>query len=121
METIVSVTGRLGTHVDCGQTNAGHDYASFRLATSRRILRDGQWEEGPTSWLTVKCFREFATNVSLSLRKGNAVLVVGRLEIEEWTSPEGHRRQRPVIYAHAIGHDLNFGVSQHRRLERPAA
>ncbi|WP_432558378.1 single-stranded DNA-binding protein [Granulicoccus sp. GXG6511] len=118
MEPIVTISGRLGTNVDFSKKDGGLEAASFRMATSRRLFKDGQWSDGPTSWVTVKCFREFATNVSMSLRKGHPVVVTGRLEVEEWVSDQGVQRQTTVIYAHAIGHDLKFCVSTHHRLER---
>lgn len=118
METIVSMTGRLGNNVELRKTNAEVDYATFRLATNRRSLRDGAWVDGPTSWITVKCFRQLARNVAYSLRKGQPIVVVGRLEVEEWVTQTGVPRESAVLYAQAIGHDLNWGVSMLSRLER---
>lgn len=118
MQTMMSVTGRLGTNVELRRTNSQVDYASFRLATSQRLMRDGQWVDGPTSWITVKSFRQLASNMAMSLRKGQAVVVVGRLEVEEWVTSEGVQRESAVLYASAIGHDLNWGVSTLHRLER---
>lgn len=45
-------------------------------------------------------------------------MVVGRLEVEEWVTHEGVQRESAVLYANAIGHDLNWGVSTLHRLER---
>lgn len=118
MQTIMSVAGRLGTNVELRKTNSQMDYATFRLATNQRLMRDGQWVDGPTSWITVKSFRQLATNIAMSLHKGQAVLVVGRLEVEEWVTNEGVQRESAVLYASAIGHDLNWGVSTLHRLER---
>lgn len=118
MDTVVSMSGRLGNNVELRRTDSQVDYASFRLATSRRMLRDGEWVDGPTSWVTVKSFRQLATNVAMSLRKGQAVVVVGRLEVEEWVTSDGVQRESAVLYAHALGHDLNWGVSTLHRLER---
>lgn len=53
MQTIMSVAGRLGTNVELRRTSSQVDYATFRLATSRRLVRDGQWVDGPTSWVDV--------------------------------------------------------------------
>ena len=118
MESIVSMTGRLGTNVELRKTQGGHDLATFRLASSRRYFHNGDWVDSPTMWLTVKCFRNFATNVAVSLRKGQAVVVVGRLELEQWTSQTGEERERMVLHAHAIGHDLNWGITTLHRLQR---
>lgn len=85
-------------------------YTSFRLATTPRHYdrRQQVWVEGRTEWITVKAFRSTALNVALSIRKGEPVLVSGRLATEEWQGENGPRFGL-VLEATAIGHDLTRG------------
>ena len=85
-------------------------FASFRMASTRRYFDRAQntWVDGRTEWFTVKAWRQQALNVAASLRKGDPVLVHGRLGTEEWTAPEGTRTSL-VLEALAIGPDLTFG------------
>lgn len=119
MDSIVSVNGRLGTEVDYRSGPDRRPYASFRLAHSPRMRRqDGSWEDGPTNWVTVKCWGMLATNVDMSLRKGQPVVVVGNLRVSEWTTDNGVVRHDTIIEARSVGHDLNLGASRHIRIER---
>lgn len=88
-------------------------YTSFRLATTPRHFdrRQQAWVEGRTEWITVKAFRSTALNVALSIRKGEPVLVTGRLATEEWQGDSGPRFGL-VLEATAIGHDLARGRAE---------
>lgn len=88
----------------------GVPFTSFRLATTPRRYdnrRDG-WVDGRTEWITVKLFRETAHNVAASVRKGQPLVVHGRLHTEEWNGPDGTRTSL-VLEAIALGHDLTRG------------
>lgn len=88
----------------------GVPFTSFRVATTPRFFdnRQGAWADGRTEWISVKAFRDVAFNVAASIRKGDPVLVQGRLRTEEWVSENGPRTGL-VLDAHALGHDLTRG------------
>lgn len=118
MEPLVSMTGRLGTDVEHRTSRHGNDYVTFRLATSQRVQRDGEWTDGDTTWMSVRCYRHLAVNVHYSLQKGDPVIVVGRLRVETWTNDAGVQRESIVLNANAVGHDLTRGTSRFSRAER---
>lgn len=97
-------------------TDGGTPFTSFRLASTRRWFdrEQGVWKDGRTEWFTVKCFRGTALNAATSLRKGDPVVVHGRIATEDWTGADGPRTTL-VIEASAIGHDLTYGASQFMR------
>ncbi|HEX4062160.1 MAG TPA: single-stranded DNA-binding protein [Streptosporangiaceae bacterium] len=76
----------------------------------------GEWRDGRTSFATVNCWRKMADNAMTSLRKGQPVVVSGRLLVREYEDKEGKRRIAVDIEADAIGHDLNRGVSHFQRV-----
>lgn len=119
MDATVSMTGRLGTDVETRLSRNGNEYATFRLANSNRYLKDGQWMESDTTWVSVRCYRNLGINVAHSLRKGQSVVVVGRLRVEGWTNREtGVTGTSTVIDAQTVGHDLSWGVTRFAKLER---
>ena len=85
-------------------------FTSFRIATTPRYYDNsrGAWTDGHTEWLTVKVFRDVALNVAASVKKGEPVVVHGRLRTEEWESENGPRSGL-VLEASALGHDLTRG------------
>jgi single-strand DNA-binding protein len=96
--------------------------AKLRIAyTARRMNREtGEWSDGPTSFLTVQCWRTLAENVAVCLRKGEPVLVKGRLQVRKYESNDGGTRLAVEVDASSIGHDLNRGVAHFSRTHRAA-
>jgi single-strand DNA-binding protein len=86
------------------------EWTTFRVASTRRYRdENGDWTDGATLWFTVKAWRTAALNVVESVHKGVPVVVTGRLELDEWTGPDGQQRTGLVIVATAIGVDATRG------------
>jgi single-strand DNA-binding protein len=98
----------------------GTSTAKLRVAyTERRFNREtGEWADGPTSFVTVMCWRTLADNVAVCLRKGEPVLVRGRLRVREYEGKEGSPRIAVEIEASSVGHDLSRGVAHFSRTRR---
>jgi single-strand DNA-binding protein len=98
----------------------GTSTAKLRVAyTERRFNREsGEWADGPTSFVTVLCWRTLADNVAVCLRKGEPVLVRGRLRVREYQDREGAPRTVTEVDASSIGHDLSRGVAHFSRTRR---
>jgi single-strand DNA-binding protein len=118
-DTVLNIVGFVGTDIDYRRVGDSTDLSTFRLAsTPRRWDRtQRQYVDGPTNWLTVQCWRLLALHVRDSLRRGDPVVVVGRLKTEEWTKDEV-RHSRFFIDATTVGHDLSRGVSTFRKVSR---
>jgi len=95
---------------------------SMRVAwTSRfRDRETGEWRDGHTSFANVKCWRQLANNAAPSFRKGDAIVLAGRLHVREYEGRDGSRRIAVDIEAESIGHDVNRGISVLQRTSRPA-
>ena len=116
----ITVRGWLGGDVDLRR--AGDvPVASFRLAcTPRRFNRRTEtWSDGATQWYTVTCWRGLADNVARSLRRGDPVVVQGRLEMRKYVNSQDVEVEAMEIDATAVGHDLARGTSQFTRSPRP--
>lgn len=115
----VTVVGWVGSDLRSYHLDGlgGVPYAQFRLASTRRVVdrENGGFRDGPTLWFTVKAWRTTATNLAASLRKGDPVVVVGRLAQSEWVAQDGAPRSELVLEALSVGHDLTFGTAQFRR------
>jgi single-strand DNA-binding protein len=91
--------------------------AEIRLGhTPRRLNRaTGEWEDGETSYYTVKCWRRLAVNVKGSLRKGDMILVRGKVVMRTWVDDQQRPRVQMQVEADSVGHDLAFGWSHFNR------
>jgi single-strand DNA-binding protein len=85
-------------------------------STPRRLNRaTGEWENGDTSYYTVKCWRRLAVNVKGSLRKGDMVLIRGKVVTRTWVDDQQRTRMQMQVEADSVGHDLSFGWSHFNR------
>lgn len=117
-DTTITFCGWVGSDVTSHQVGVDNQLATFRVASTPRRLRQGQWEDLPTAWYTVKTWRSLAANVHHSVRRGDPVIITGRLEIETWTRPSGETSIKHVVQATAVGFDLNRGTGAFARPRR---
>lgn len=101
------------------------DTSSVRLRVAytarRRDKETGEWSDGPTSFVNIQCWRALADNVSMSVHKGEPVLIMGRLQIRRFEDAEGAPRTAVEVEASSVGHDLTRGVARFSRSRWPAA
>lgn len=84
--------------------------------TPRRFDRaTGEWVDGKTSYATVICWRRLADHGAICLRRGDPVVVEGRLSVRDYEQ-DGVRRNAVEVEASSIGHDLSRGVAQFARV-----
>lgn len=85
----------------------------FRVATTpRRFDKEtGTWVDGETQWYSVIAWRGLADNCRDSLRRGDPVVVHGRVKAEPWSNRSGLEVTSYDIEAVMIGHDLTRGTS----------
>jgi single-strand DNA-binding protein len=118
-EAQVSMTGYVATQPLYRKVGNGASVVSMRVAwTPRHIDRGtGEWVDGNTSYLTVSCWRKLADNVALCLRKGDPVVVKGRLSVRDYEK-DGMPRIEVVVDASSVGHDLSRGAAHFLRTKR---
>lgn len=102
----MTMTGRLVDWPQRWDFDDGGLKATFRLARSERRL-DGErgWVDGPTLYLSVSCRRVIAERVLATLKKGDPVIVRGRLRTREWDK-DGRHHSVIELDANAVGPDL---------------
>jgi single-strand DNA-binding protein len=95
----------------------GTPVADIRVgSTPRRLNREtGEWQDAPTSYYTVKCWRRLAINAKSSLHKGDMVVVRGRFYMNHWVDSQQRPRATLEIEADSLGHDLAYGWSNFLR------
>ncbi|MBL5975177.1 MAG: single-stranded DNA-binding protein [Candidatus Leucobacter sulfamidivorax] len=113
MSNPITVVGTIATAPKRIVTQSGVVLCSFRVASGdRRYDREqGKWVDGETNWFGVTAFRSLAEHALDSLRKGERIVVFGRLRLRQWES--GEKSGLSVeVEAEALGHDLRWGVSR---------
>ncbi|WEV75875.1 single-stranded DNA-binding protein [Bifidobacterium sp. ESL0800] len=114
----VTISGFMGANPQSFGKEGGPAAASFRIGCTTRYFNPAvnEWRDRPTTWISVKVFRQLAENVLSSLKKGDPVIATGNLATEEWTR-DGTKHSRMVMEATSVGHDLSFGISVFQRVK----
>ena len=117
--TPISIVGNVVDDVVNRPTTSGLSRVSFRVAnTQRRKDRDtGQWVDGHKFFVSVTFWREFAENVAASLKKGDPIVLTGRIYSRQYVKEENNRLAYE-IEPDSIGHDLARGVTRFERRKR---
>ena len=120
-DSLITFSGWVGSQVELVHVGEGVPVATFRVGSTPRRVRDGQWENGETIWYAVKAWRSLATHVAASVRSGEPVLVTGRLVAETWQKDDGTQVTRHVVVAQGVGHDLTRGTAVFTRTPSASA
>ncbi len=119
-DTHLTVTGNLCETPKLRQTPSGAVVAELRVASTSRQWRadENRYVDGETSFYRVSCWGYLAANAATSFRKGDRVIVNGRLVLREYEGRDGVRRVSAEIDAKAVGHDLLYGTTTFARVVR---
>jgi single-strand DNA-binding protein len=118
-DTVITFRGYAGTDVR-HRENPDANVASVRVASTPRVRKDGTWVDGPTTWYSVTAWRTLADHLRDSVRKGDPLVVHGRLLRSETWAPEGAAPSTTLeVEAFVVGHDLNRGISHFIKAKRP--
>jgi single-strand DNA-binding protein len=116
----VTLVGFVATEPKVRYVSSNTPVANMRIGSSTRKLdrETGEWQDGQTSFYSVTAWRNLASNAALCLRKGQPVIVTGKLRVNNWETRTGEKRSEVVVDADAIGFDLARGVAQFSRFRR---
>lgn len=119
MDPFLAMRGNLVNDPKQQATAAGLKVTKFRIAANGRrfdqTLRE--FVDNDPVFMSVTCWRQLGDNVMQSLRKGDTVIVYGRLRFSEYEDANGGpRRQSYEIDASCVGPDLGRYVTS---LTRP--
>lgn len=119
MSDHITLVGNIVGELEERTNRGGGVIAAFRLAVGeRRFDRErNEWIDAHTNFYGISVFGELGVHALRSLRKGQRVILTGRLRLREWET-ETKRGVSADVVADAIGHDLRWGVSRFERTEK---
>jgi single-strand DNA-binding protein len=114
----VTLVGNVTSDPELQITPSGVSVARFGLAWNRRFQKDGEWEEEP-NFFDITCWKETAENVVESFRKGDRVLVSGRLEHSRWEDKKtGEKRSKVGVVADEVAGTTRWATVEMSRVEQ---
>lgn len=114
MSTEITIVGQLGADPELRYLPNGPAVASIRIAdTPRRMDKaTNQWVNGETLWINAEAWEGLAVNVANSLKKGDRVIVVGKLVADSYEDKKtGEKRFSQKLRIDSIGPELRFATT----------
>lgn len=102
----IIIEGRLTSDPELRLTQNGVATVSFTVACDRPVYKKGQ--EKKTDFLPVKAWRNTAEFASRYFKKGDAVLIIGRMHAEPYDDKDGNKR----TFYHILAEEVNFPLTQ---------
>jgi single-strand DNA-binding protein len=113
--TTLTFVGNLTGDPQTRSTGEGVHVTAMRVAVNRRHQNaDGSWANATPTFHAVEAWGSLAVNAAASLRRGDRVVVVGRMTSHTYVK-DGATRTVVKVRADAIGVDLSFTRTQLRR------
>jgi len=106
----ITISGNLGADPELRYTKNGRPLTTLSVATTRKVK-----DENETVWHHVECWAELAENCAATLVKGTRVIVIGRMDKQEFTTTSGEQRTKTLIVANEVAVSL---IHQNVSVER---
>ncbi|MDR7273599.1 single-stranded DNA-binding protein [Catenuloplanes atrovinosus] len=119
-ETTITVVGNLTADPELRFSAQGTAYVKFSVASTPRMFdrRSGEYKDGEPLFLNCTGWREMAEHIAESLTRGARVVLVGRLRLSRWDTPEGEKRSAYGLEVDEIGPSLRFATAKVQKLSR---
>jgi len=112
-ETTTTVAGNLTAVPELRFTpTTGRAVATFTVASTTRVLdtSSGEWRDGGTLFMRCTAWRQMAQNAVESLRKGDRVVVTGRLQQRTYELHDGQKRSTIELVADEVSISLRNAI-----------
>ena len=117
----VSFAGNLTGDPELRFSQSGQAVARFTVAFNPRTFDQsrGEWGNGDPSFYQVSAFGPMAERFTESMRKGDRVIVIGRLEQRSWNDKDsGEKRSGWQVIADELGASTAFAELKVNRSKR---
>jgi single-strand DNA-binding protein len=112
-DNTVTIVGNLADDPDLRHTTNGVAVANVRVAVNQRFFNkeSNGWDERLDGFFTCTIWRDYAEHVKASLRRGDRVLVTGRLRSRSYEDKDGVTKWVTEIEADEVCPTLRFATA----------
>lgn len=104
----ITFIGNLTDDPELRFTQGGAQVTSLRVASNRRYNDRSGAQQEETTFMNVNCWRDLAENAAESLKKGDRVIVIGRVRVRSYENREGQTVWTTEIEADEIAPSLRW-------------
>lgn len=120
MSNTITVVGNLTREPELRFINSGRAVCELGIASNRRYQVNGEWQE-EVSYFNLTVWGEYGENCAASFKKGDRVLVSGRLQARQYETKEGEKRTAFDIVVDEIGPSLRWSTVTISRVARTSS
>jgi single-strand DNA-binding protein len=119
-ETTLTIVGNLTDDPELRFTPSGAAVAKFRVASTPRTYdkASGEWRDGEPLFLACQVWRDAAEHVAESLKRGDRVIVQGRLRQRSYETREGEKRTVYEVEVDEVGPSLRYAKAKVQKMQR---
>ena len=115
MSAQVTIIGNVTADPVLRTTPGGKSVLDFTVAYTP-LQPDGS--QGNPNFYDVTAWQWLADNLAASLKKGDRVIVLGRLRQQKWENEEGNKRSKIVVVADEVGASMRFATVDITKVKR---
>ena len=97
----VRLIGRLTKDAEKREIKDKGAFLNFSIAVNESYKKDGQWQER-TDYFDVEMFVKNPEALEKRLKKGNQVLVIGKLRQNIWEDEDGNKHSKVKVQAQRV-------------------
>ncbi|MBF4549367.1 single-stranded DNA-binding protein [Pseudoclavibacter sp. VKM Ac-2888] len=118
---LVTFVGNATADLELRYTQNGVAVANGTVAVNDRVFdrQTNEFKDGPTTFVRFSAWRELGEHAAQSIKKGQQVILVGKLEQNEYTDKEGVKRTSFEVTAEHLAASVRFGTTEFRKSARP--
>lgn len=119
----LTLAGNLSGDPELRFTASGLPVANFTVCHTPRVWHkeSGEYRDGETIFMRCSIWRDAAEHVAESLRRGDRVLVTGRVKSRSWETDAGEKRTVLELDADEVGPSLRWATAKVSRAVRSSA
>ena len=115
-ELVITVVGNITADPEVKQVG-GVTLATFTIAQTARVYKDGAFEDGKTTFVRCSAWREVGEHAGGSLTKGTRVIAQGRFEQRDYETQSGEKRSSYELQVDEIGPSLRYATATVHRVQ----
>ena len=119
-EPTTTLIGNLVDDPTLRYTPNGAAVCNFKVAQTPRTFdkQSNEWKDGEAIFMPCSIWREAAENVSESFKRGDRVIVTGRLKSRSYETKEGDKRTVIELEAEEVGASVKYATATIKRTEK---
>ena len=119
-EPTTTLVGNLVADPELRYTPNGAAVCNFKVAQTPRTFdkQSNEWKDGEAIFMPCSIWREAAENVSESFKRGDRVIVTGRLKSRSYETKEGDKRTVIELEAEEVGASVKYATATIKRTEK---